>query len=266
VNAALSAEERISRAVDELTGLGATLNRRCTVTETYTARAVAAVLAAARSEHDFAGWLARVLAAAAGQLGSSDALTADRLGSWEAADVDHLVKGTVGYDDAYLPGPLRNGGLTDAKAREIKDAALWAEATQREIAAEFGVSPSMVSDIATGKTWGWLRWSGVHDVRFYASDVTGMYAECRPCRWRVHVDGGHDLGELGRLVTEHSGDTGPRYTTGVAPSGAALSSAEDVGVLLGALADAAWWQAQHGTPEAAARYRTLARSLGDDRG
>jgi transcriptional regulator with XRE-family HTH domain len=29
--------------------------------------------------------------------------------------------------------------------------------TQRQIAAEFGVSPSTVSDIASGRTWGWLE-------------------------------------------------------------------------------------------------------------
>jgi hypothetical protein len=45
------------------------------VNKTYTAQAVTAVIQAARAERDFAGWLARVLAAAAGQLGSSDALT-----------------------------------------------------------------------------------------------------------------------------------------------------------------------------------------------
>jgi predicted XRE-type DNA-binding protein len=123
----------------------------------YTGRAAAAILAAARSEHDFAGWLAQVLATVAGQLGSSDALTAGRPGSWEAADVDHLVKGTVGHGDEYLPGPARNRRLTDANARQIKDAADRGEMTQREIAAEFGVSASTVSDIATGRTWGWLK-------------------------------------------------------------------------------------------------------------
>ena len=37
------------------------------MSETYSARAVAALTQAARTEHDFAGWLAQVLAAAAGQ-------------------------------------------------------------------------------------------------------------------------------------------------------------------------------------------------------
>ena len=127
------------------------------MSETYTARAVAAVIAAARSERDFAGWLAQVLAAAAGQLGSSDALIEGRPGSWEASLVDRLVKGSVGYDDAYLPGPLAGRKLTDAKAREIREAAGWGDLTRRQIAAEFGISPSTVSDIATGRSWGWLK-------------------------------------------------------------------------------------------------------------
>jgi hypothetical protein len=120
----------------------------------YTDRAVRAVLKAARTEHDFSGWLAQVLAQVAGQLGSGWALTAGRPGSWEAADVDHLVKGTVGYGDEYLPPPMRK--LTDEKARMIKAACDWGEMTQTEIAAEYGVAVSTVSDIATGKTWDWI--------------------------------------------------------------------------------------------------------------
>jgi hydroxyethylthiazole kinase-like sugar kinase family protein len=56
---------------------------------------IAAMVAAAREEHDFAGWLAGILAAAAAELGSEEALTAGRPGSWEAALVDQLVQGTV---------------------------------------------------------------------------------------------------------------------------------------------------------------------------
>ena len=125
--------------------------------ETYTARAVAAVIAAARAEHDFGGWLAAVLAAAAGQLGGSDELTIGRPGSWEASLVDQLVRGTVGHADEYLPGPAGGRKLTDAKAREIRDrhAGGFGE-TPRELAAEFGVSVSTVRDIAAGRTWGWL--------------------------------------------------------------------------------------------------------------
>jgi hypothetical protein len=126
------------------------------VSETYTARAIAAVTQAARAEHDFAGWLAAVLAAAAGQLGSSDALTEGRPGSWESALVRQLLAGTVGEDDEYLPGPAGRTKLTDAQVREIRDRCEHGEAARREIAAEFGVSASTVSDIVTGRTWGWL--------------------------------------------------------------------------------------------------------------
>jgi hypothetical protein len=122
----------------------------------YTADAVAVVVTAARIEHDFAGWLAQVLAAAAGRLGGSDALTRSRPGSWEASLVDQLVKGTVGYGDEYLPAPAGNR-LTDAKARQIREALEWTEQTYRQIAAEHGVSSSTVSDIALGRTWGWLK-------------------------------------------------------------------------------------------------------------
>jgi hypothetical protein len=121
----------------------------------YTRQAATAITRAARAEHDFAGWLAHVLADVAGRLGSSDALTAGRPGSWEASLVDQLVKGTVGYGDEYLPGPGR-GKLTDTKVRQIRDRCMFGETTQREIAAEFGVSASTVSGIVTGKTWRWL--------------------------------------------------------------------------------------------------------------
>lgn len=74
--------------------------------EDYTARAAAALTEAARDAgHDFAGWLAHVLAKVAGELGGTDALTFERPGSWEAAAVDGLVKGTVGWDDEYLALP-----------------------------------------------------------------------------------------------------------------------------------------------------------------
>ena len=120
-----------------------------------TARAVEALLRAARTEHDFAGWLAQVLASVAGQLGSSDALIEGRPGSWEASFVDQLVKGTVGYGDEYLPRPRTK--LTDAQVREIR----WRYdpydgVTQAVLAAEFGVARSTISDIVTGKTWRWL--------------------------------------------------------------------------------------------------------------
>lgn len=68
----------------------------------YTRQAVEAIGQAARAEHDFGGWLAIALATVAAQLGSSDALTAGRPGSWEASLIDRLVKGTVGWDNEHL--------------------------------------------------------------------------------------------------------------------------------------------------------------------
>jgi hypothetical protein len=76
----------------------------------YTRAAVDALTRAVDKEHDFAGWLAGVLAQVAARKGSSEALTAGRPGSWEAALVDQLVKGTVGHDDEYLPEYCDNGG------------------------------------------------------------------------------------------------------------------------------------------------------------
>jgi hypothetical protein len=69
---------------------------------THTRLAIAVIVAAAGEEQDFGGWLANVLASAAAELGSSAALTAGRPGSWEAALVGQLVKGTVGDDDERL--------------------------------------------------------------------------------------------------------------------------------------------------------------------
>jgi hypothetical protein len=72
------------------------------MSQSYTNRAGAAILEAAKAEHDFGGWLAAVLSSVAAELGSSEALTAGRPGSWEANLVRQLVKGTVGWDDEYL--------------------------------------------------------------------------------------------------------------------------------------------------------------------
>jgi hypothetical protein len=70
----------------------------------YSPRARTAIAAAVREEHDFGGWLAYVLANVAADLGSTEALTAGRPGSWEADLVRQLVKGTVGWDDEFLAG------------------------------------------------------------------------------------------------------------------------------------------------------------------
>lgn len=73
----------------------------------YDRPAIDAITRAASTEYDFAGWLASVLATAATRLGSTDALTARRPGSWEASLVDQLVQGTTGYHDEHLPGYAR---------------------------------------------------------------------------------------------------------------------------------------------------------------
>jgi hypothetical protein len=65
----------------------------------YTSAAIAAAEQAAHSEHDFGGWLSLVLAYAAARLGSLDALTAGRPGSWEAFHVEGLSRGLVLDDD-----------------------------------------------------------------------------------------------------------------------------------------------------------------------
>jgi DNA-binding transcriptional ArsR family regulator len=72
------------------------------VDQSYTDRAVDAVIEAVRDQYDFGGWLGQVLAAAAAELGSTDELTAGRPGSWEAQHVQGLAKGTAGWDDETL--------------------------------------------------------------------------------------------------------------------------------------------------------------------
>jgi hypothetical protein len=48
----------------------------------YTRNAHHAILQAVRDQQDFGGWLAGVLASVSADLGSTDALTAGRPGSW----------------------------------------------------------------------------------------------------------------------------------------------------------------------------------------
>jgi hypothetical protein len=71
--------------------------------EQYSNRARDAILEAAADQQDFGGWMAGILCEVAAELGSTDALVAGRPGSWEADHVRGLVKGTVGWDDEYLP-------------------------------------------------------------------------------------------------------------------------------------------------------------------
>ena len=93
---------RLAEDCAELAAMARALPGRPREMAGHTAAALAAVITAAGAEHDFAGWLAMVLAMAAARLGSSAALTAGRDGSWEAADVMHLVRGTVGPQDEHL--------------------------------------------------------------------------------------------------------------------------------------------------------------------
>jgi hypothetical protein len=68
----------------------------------YTTVAHRSILQAVRGERDFGGWLAGVLASGSADLGSTEALTAGRPGSWEAEHVRGLVNGTVGWSDEFL--------------------------------------------------------------------------------------------------------------------------------------------------------------------
>ena len=77
------------------------MKRNSDVTD-YINTADAAMRAAAEHEHDFGGWLADILARAAAELGSTEALTSGRPGSWEADLVQRLVEGPVGWSDDYL--------------------------------------------------------------------------------------------------------------------------------------------------------------------
>jgi hypothetical protein len=70
--------------------------------------AVAAVTRAIRAINanqrggDGAEFITHLLATVAANLGSTDAVTAARPGSWEAAGVGDLLRSTVGYNDEYL--------------------------------------------------------------------------------------------------------------------------------------------------------------------
>lgn len=69
-----------------------------------------AVLAAHAAGWDVAEWVARGLAEAAAALGSSEALLANRPGSWEAAIVRSLLAGMVGPEDEHLTAFGQAGG------------------------------------------------------------------------------------------------------------------------------------------------------------
>jgi hypothetical protein len=71
------------------------------VAVTALTRAIRAINANRRGG-DGAEFVTHLLATVAANLGSSDAVTAARPGSWEAAGVGDLLRSTVGYDDEYL--------------------------------------------------------------------------------------------------------------------------------------------------------------------
>jgi hypothetical protein len=71
------------------------------VAVTAVTRAIRAINANQRGG-DGAEFITHLLATAAANLGSTDAVTAGRPGSWEAAGVQDLLRSTVGYDDEYL--------------------------------------------------------------------------------------------------------------------------------------------------------------------
>lgn len=96
--------------------------------------AIATLITAVQHEHDFAGWLADVLAAVAARHGSSYALVAGRPGSWEAGLVTHLVRGTVGWDDELLDSYRDNDQDTDNKDRP------WYEDREPEITVSAGTA------------------------------------------------------------------------------------------------------------------------------
>lgn len=71
------------------------------VAVTAVTRAIHAINADQRAG-DGDEFITHLVATVAANLGSSDAVTAGRPGSWEAAGVQDLLRSTVGYDDEYL--------------------------------------------------------------------------------------------------------------------------------------------------------------------
>jgi hypothetical protein len=71
------------------------------VAVTAVTRAIRAINAGQRGG-DGGEFVTHLLATVAANLGSSEAVTAGRPGSWEAAGLGDLLRSTVGYDDEYL--------------------------------------------------------------------------------------------------------------------------------------------------------------------
>src|SRR3954451_25298629 len=71
------------------------------VAATAVTRAVRAINAGQR-RGDGAAVITHLLATVTANLGSTEAMTAGRPGSWEAAGVEGMLRSTVGYNDEYL--------------------------------------------------------------------------------------------------------------------------------------------------------------------
>ena len=71
--------------------------------------------------------------------------------------------------------------------------------------------------------------------------------------------------ELRRQLSQVLDAIGAEAVTRVRPDGSAQLSVIDVQTVLGALSAAIWWAEYAGRPQLIARYRSLSRSLGDDR-
>ena len=70
--------------------------------EQLLSEAVRVLTEAARTTSDFAEFLTHAAAGAAANIGSIEALLAERPGSWEAHYVRDMLTATVGYDEQYL--------------------------------------------------------------------------------------------------------------------------------------------------------------------
>ena len=80
----------------------------------YTRHAIDCMIVAGRHEHDFSGWLAGVVAAAARAHGGWEKLE-DRPGSWEAKDVEHLISVEMMVADAPVTPAFPQAGESDVK-------------------------------------------------------------------------------------------------------------------------------------------------------
>lgn len=72
----------------------------------YSVRAFAALVEAAHTEHDFADWLTRMVAAVTAHVGGIEVLTAGRAGSWESAHIEAWML-SAGCGEACSLAPHR---------------------------------------------------------------------------------------------------------------------------------------------------------------